>query len=86
MEKPKVIIDISGGIIQSIISDTDIDGFVLDFDDIDDDEEDLIVRVDEGVDGAMIPAYVSRLHMIEVSPERTRDLFNQIESQLEEKK
>jgi len=44
--KPKLFVDLSGGLVQQIISDTDIDVIVVDFDDIETGGNGKVVQID----------------------------------------
>lgn len=71
MKKPRILIDISGGLIQSIITDTDIDVVIYDFDTEGCNDEDL-----SEINGDL--AYVHAFDPVEVDEDNLEDILNQI--------
>jgi len=64
----KLFIDLTGGLIQSAVADTEVEIVVVDYDDLGDDET---VRIDGD------KAYIFSGISVEVNAERTNDLFRQ---------
>lgn len=70
--KPKLFIDLSGGLIQQIVSDIDMDVIVVDFDDIETGRGKVVKILNTE------KAYVFAGIEIDVNPEFVNRLFNQI--------
>jgi hypothetical protein len=83
--KPKIVVDITGGVVQSIVSTHDIDIMILDFD-----EPDAMCPEDPETNEHRVTidqydAYVINHYPVEVKPNRTKALFELIQSQLKKK-
>lgn len=63
--KPRIVILLSGGIVQQVFTEVETDVVIIDLDDYEKQE----------IDGQ--PSYVYRGDPVEVDPERTDDLFRQ---------
>lgn len=72
---PKIIIDLSGGLVQSITSEIPIEVEVIDFYDLDPGQG-RVVKID-GENDAYVYAGIS----VEVDPDRAKDLHRQINEQ-----
>lgn len=75
MNRPKIIIDVTGGVIQSIISNMEIDVITLDYEDVD-------LCLDNTYFLEEIPVYAYK-EFVEVQGERGAAFFEKINMQIE---
>jgi len=66
--KPKIWIAIEGGVITSIVTNTEVDVTICDYDE--DCDHNTVIDGDS-------PAYIYQGDLVEIDPERTADLFQQ---------
>ncbi len=80
--KPKIFIDLSGGLVQQIMATENMDVIIIDYDDSDgmDEHPERTVKID-GED----PAYIYRGASVDAAPDRVIDLHRQINTALKEK-
>ena len=73
-EKPKIIIDLSGGLVQQIMATQEVEVIVVDYDDLEGDGP--IVEID-----GTSPAYVINTPAVDLFPDRVNELYQQISEQ-----